>query len=187
MKNLFDNILKWSALISATYIIIATIRATLYYSYFGIDIYTYIETTEIFTIYLPSTLPIILFIAVPLLFLFFINIVPPDHPEYNYYNIIPFIFLIGIAVFVWIRYYFNAFGLSSETVDFIHHSITYGFILLLSSFSTVFSLQNLVRILIENQKAKRNNSAIEFSKLEAYIVVILLMCHLFFIHCYRNE
>jgi len=94
LKDFFNNIVKWSALITTIYLVVAIFRTTLYYSYFGIDIYTYIETSEVFTVYLPITIFTFLITCLPAAFLIFIRHLQPKQPGYRYYNFLPFIWLI---------------------------------------------------------------------------------------------
>lgn len=114
MKETLDRIASWTALISGTFFIVGIFRAMLYYYFpFGIPIHTYIEFSEIFTIWFPDTIYSCFGAAVFSLLTLVIWKLGADSKE-NYYFIIVAHVLHIIAIFYAANACFNLMGSYSQ-------------------------------------------------------------------------
>ena len=180
MKKVFDILAQWAALISGSFFFIGIIRAILYYLPFRIPIHTYIDLSEVFTIWFPDTVFSLIFPMIfSLLIGFIYHVKHTDNREFYYYHFVIYLVHIACIVFLFANLIFNLSGSHSpEKMDFIR---PYWIMLaIVSLLGFPFMVRGIVRLLSFLRRPIHSNLTNMF-RLDAIANMAFIM---FYIFCY---
>lgn len=121
MKKWIDLIAQWAAVISGSFVFIGILRALLYYLPFHIPIHTYIDLSEVFTIWFPDTLFSVFGICIMAGVFLFTKYVPRESRlEFYYYHSMVYVFHAVALLYLYTDLLGNFYGNhSSEKHEFL--------------------------------------------------------------------
>jgi len=167
MKQFLDSTVKYIPLIIGIYIITSMFRAYFYYFPFGIEIYSFVELNEIFTIWLTDTTWIFFALLFPLLMLSIFVPLELKHQGYIYRHWIPFIAFASIHGYILYRI-INA--TISKTDPFMLYSQILTFSLILALLTSWFFLDGVAFLIRNYRKVKKKETRIP--KFNGYVMIL---------------
>jgi|GEM_PF-5793891 len=184
MKKVIDLIAQWAVVISGGFVFIGILRAILYYLPFKIPIHTYIDLSEVFTIWFPDTIFSLFGIFVILILVLFTRYVPEERKiEYYYYHAVVYLFHLASLFFLYTDLLFNIYGRhSGEKHEFIRPF--WLLISLLSIFGATAMVGGVYR-LIQSEKKQATPFQKQIVRTDIFINVALVSFYVFWYFVYE--